>query len=155
MLQKSSMTETLVDIRVDAYVRLVRTAERIFNDVSRGLVEHGLTASQFSALKVLCLRGPMPQKDVATNILKSTGNVTMVIDNLEKEGLVERTRGSLDRRIFEVAATQKGKDLFHEVYAPHLGRIREAMGDLNQEECEQLIGLLERLGAVPLPPCID
>ena len=140
------MASTIVDLRVDAYVHLVRTADKAFADVSRGLNEHNLTASQFSALKALVIKGPMPQKDVATSILKSTGNVTLVIDNLERRGLVLRTRGVSDRRVFDIAVTDKGRELFESIYAAHLDRIRAEMGSLNSAECEQLIALLERIG---------
>lgn len=142
-----TMASTLVDLRVDAYVHLVRTADKIFADVSRGLAEHNLTASQFSALKALCVKGPMPQKDVATSILKSTGNVTLVIDNLERRGLVLRTRGVSDRRVFDIAVTDKGRELFESIYGPHLERIRNGMGSLEPAECELLISLLERIEA--------
>lgn len=140
------MASTLTDLRVDAYVRMVRAADKAFAEVSRGLNEHNLTASQFSALKALCVKGPMPQKDVATSILKSTGNVTLVIDNLERRGLVFRTRGVTDRRIFDISVTDAGRDLFESIYASHLERIRHEMGTLEPIECEQLISLLERLG---------
>src|SRR5688500_6455942 len=134
-----SIASTLVDIKVDAYVRLVRTADKVFADVSRGLAEHNLTASQFSTLKALRLKGPLQQKDVASSILKSTGNVTLVIDNLERRGLVARTRGVSDRRVFDVALTDRGQELFDSIYEAHLGRIREAMGSLDNEACEALI----------------
>lgn len=140
-----SIASTLVDVKVDAYVRLVRTADRVFADVSRGLVEHNLTASQFSALKALRLKGPMQQKDVASSILKSTGNVTLVIDNLERRGLVLRTRGVSDRRVFDVALTDLGRELFDSIYDAHLDRIRQSMGSLDSNDCESLIQLLERL----------
>jgi MarR family transcriptional regulator, 2-MHQ and catechol-resistance regulon repressor len=140
-----SMASTLVDVKVDAYVRLVRTADKVFADVSRGLAEHNLTASQFSALKALRLKGPMQQKDVASSILKSTGNVTLVIDNLERRGLVLRTRGVSDRRVFDVALTDHGQELFDSIYDAHLERIRKAMGSLDAGDCEALISLLERL----------
>lgn len=141
-----TMASTIVDLRVDAYVHLVRTADRVFADVSRGLNEHNLTASQFSALKALCIKGPMPQKDVATSILKSTGNVTLVIDNLERRGLVLRTRGVSDRRVFDIAVTDAGRELFESIYAAHLDRIRSEMGALDSADCEHLISLLERIG---------
>lgn len=140
-----SISSTLVDVKVDAYVRLIRTADKVFADVSRGLAEHNLTASQFSTLKALRLKGPMQQKDVASSILKSTGNVTLVIDNLERRGLVARTRGVSDRRVFDVTLTDLGQELFDSIYGAHLDRIRQSMGELDGRACEELITLLERL----------
>jgi MarR family 2-MHQ and catechol resistance regulon transcriptional repressor len=135
-----------LDPKVRAYVRLIRTAEALHAEVSRGLAAEGLTASQFSTLKVLRLQGALAQRDIAKYLLKSGGNVTMVVDNLEREGLVVRVRDTEDRRIVFVKLTVIGETLFDRVYPGHLVRIRKAIGTIADGECEDLIGLLERVG---------
>ena len=52
---------------------------------------------------------PLSQKELGYKLLKSGGNITMVIDNLEKDAYVERRRGTEDRRIFFVHLTKKGE----------------------------------------------
>ncbi len=47
----------------------------------------GLTESQFGVLDSLFHLGPMKQKEIGKKILKSGGNITMVINNLEKRGI--------------------------------------------------------------------
>ena len=130
---------------VQAYVRLVRSAEGLHQLVSRGLMVDGLTASQFSTLKVLKLHGALAQRDIAKFILKSGGNITIVVDNLAREGLVVRDRDTEDRRIVYVKLTPAGEELFDRVYPGHLDRIREMMGPLTDAECVQLMHLLEKL----------
>ncbi|AIE84210.1 Transcriptional regulator, MarR family [Fimbriimonas ginsengisoli Gsoil 348] len=130
---------------VAAYVRLVRTAEALHAEVSRGLADEGLTASQFSTLKVLRLNGPLAQKDIATYLLKTGGNVTLVVDNLEKAGLVGRERVQGDRRITMVRITPAGEELFDRVYPPHLQRIAVAMSGLGNEDLSSLLALLNEL----------
>lgn len=130
---------------VQAYVRLVRSAEALHAAVSRGLLLEGLTASQFSAMKVLRIHGRLAQRDIAKYILKSGGNITVLVDNLEQEGIVARERDTTDRRVVYVSLTKKGENLFDRIYPGHLDRIREAMGDLTESECEQLIGLLQKV----------
>ncbi len=134
------------DAKVRAYVRLIRTAEALHAEVSRGLALEGLTASQFSTLKVLRLQGALAQRDIAKYLLKSGGNVTMVVDNLEREGLVLRVRDTEDRRIVFVKLTTRGEELFDRVYPGHLARIRSVMGGLVDDDCEGLLGLLDQLG---------
>ncbi len=138
---------------VRAYVRLVRSAERLHALVSRGLTEHGLSASQFSAMKVLRLHGKLAQRDIAKHILKSGGNITILVDNLETLGLVRRDRDTVDRRITYVQLTPEGERLFDEIYPPHLARIRDAMGALNDHECETLLGLLEKISPEAVEAC--
>jgi len=105
----------------------------------------GLTASQFSTLKVLRIHGPLALREIAKYILKTGGNMTIVVDNLERDGLVVRDRDTEDRRIVYVRLTQKGEELFDRIYPEHLERIRQAMGGLTDAECEQLMNLLNKL----------
>ena len=133
------------EIPVQAYVRLIRAAETLHQSISRGLMVDGLTASQFSTLKVLKIHGALAQRDIAKYILKSGGNITIVVDNLAREGLVVRDRDTEDRRIVYVRLTPAGEELFDRVYPGHLDRIREMMGPLTDAECVQLMDLLEKL----------
>ena len=72
----------------------------------------GLTISQFGVLEALHHKGPLCQRDIAVKILKSTGNITLVIDNLEKQGLVTRERTSEDRRYLTIRLTGQGADTY-------------------------------------------
>jgi MarR family 2-MHQ and catechol resistance regulon transcriptional repressor len=130
---------------VQAYVRLVRSSEALHSEVSRGLAVDGLSASQFSAMKVLRIHGKLAQRDIAKYILKSGGNITALVDNLEGEGLVQRDRDTTDRRVIYVSLTPEGETLFDRLYPGHLDRIREAMSGLTSEECNQLNGLLQKV----------
>lgn len=130
---------------VQAYVRLVRSSESLHSQVSRGLAVEGLSASQFSAMKVLRIHGKLAQRDIAKYILKSGGNITVLVDNLENLGLVARDRDTVDRRIIYVSLTEKGQAMFDDLYPGHLERIRSAMAGLSESECEQLISLLKKV----------
>lgn len=72
-------------LALSTYTKLVRAAESVTSRTSRLMTEAGLTLSQFGVLEALYHKGPLCQRDIAAKILKSTGNITLVIDNLEKE----------------------------------------------------------------------
>ena len=135
------------DLSVAAYVRLVRTAETLHAEVSRGLQAEGLTASQFSTMKALMLQGPLAQRDIAKYLLKTGGNVTVVVDNLERVGLVTRIRDTEDRRVIYVKLTAEGEATFHRVYPAHKERIHAAVAALSELDCERLLALLDKLPA--------
>ncbi len=139
------------ETRVLAYVRHVRSAEALHQAVSRGLMVDGLTASQFSTLKVLRIHGPLALREIAKYILKSGGNMTIVVDNLERDGLVTRERDTQDRRIVYVSLTPQGEQVFDRIYPEHLERIRNAMGALSDQECDQLMVLLDKLSPQEQP----
>ena len=94
-----------------AYVKLMRAAESITSRVHKHLSSAGLTVSQFGVLEAIYHLGPLSQKDLGRKILRSSGNITMVIDNLEKRRLVRRKRDTSDRRIFIVHLTGEGQKL--------------------------------------------
>jgi MarR family 2-MHQ and catechol resistance regulon transcriptional repressor len=130
---------------VQAYVRLVRSAEALHADVSRGLAVDGLTASQFSAMKVLRIHGKLAQRDIAQYILKTGGNITVLVDKLEQDGFVTRERDTADRRVVYVSLTPEGETIFDNLYPGHIERIREAMMGLSDEESTQLTMLLQKV----------
>jgi MarR family 2-MHQ and catechol resistance regulon transcriptional repressor len=74
------------------FVKLVRAAESVTARIHRHLIDTGLSVSQFGVLEALFHVGPLSQAEIAKKILRSTGNITMVIDNLEKRDLVKRER---------------------------------------------------------------
>lgn len=155
-MANSKEQQQILDAPIATYVKLIRTAEALHSEVSRGLATEGLTASQFSTLKVLKLRGPLAQRDIATYLLKTGGNVTVVVDNLEVRNLVTRIRDTEDRRIVFVKLTAEGEKLFDRVYGPHLNRIRSVMADLQGSKLDNLLDLLEELHpSTPEPLCFD
>lgn len=114
------------------------------------LGQHGtlgnLTISQFGVLEALYHLGPMCQNDLAGKILKSSGNMTMVIDNLEKRSLVTRQRNPDDRRMVTVSLTKNGVDLIERILPEHVAAITDEMKILSPEEQIQLGELCRKLG---------
>jgi MarR family 2-MHQ and catechol resistance regulon transcriptional repressor len=131
---------------LNTYTKLMRAAESVTSRVSRSMSAAELTISQFGVLEALYHKGPLCQRDIAAKILKSTGNITMVIDNLEKRGLVRRERDSEDRRYLSVHLTGSGTALIAQVFARVEAAIVAEMAPLSGEEQEQLGNLCKKLG---------
>ena len=117
---------------LNAFIKLIRAAQSVSGRVEAHLSEIGLSVSQFGVLEALYHLGPLFQKDLASKILKSTGNITMVVDNLEKRGLVERVRDDKDRRHYSVRITEKGSGLIQSFFPGHVVRIVKEMGALTR-----------------------
>lgn len=131
---------------LNTYTKLMRAAESVTGRVNRSMAEFGLTISQFGVLEALYHKGPLCQRDIAVKILKSTGNITLVIDNLEKRGLVRRERDSADRRYLTVHLTDEGTALIAEAFARVEEAIFAEMAALADEEQELLGRLCKKLG---------
>lgn len=131
---------------LNVYIKLMRAAESVTARVNRHLTDYGLTVSQFGALEALYHLGPMNQGELAEKILKSSGNMTLVVDNLAKRGLVERQRDIEDRRRITVQLTPEGEALIAKIFPSHVETVQEEIGALTPEEQVELEGLLRRLG---------
>lgn len=131
---------------LNSYTKLMRAAESVTARTSRQMTAADLTISQFGVLEALLHKGPLCQRDIAAKILKSSGNMTMVIDNLEKRGLVRRERDSTDRRYLTVHLTGSGRELIVKVFAEVQTAIVAEMGVLSGVELEQLGMLCKKLG---------
>jgi len=131
---------------LNSYTKLMRAAESVTSRTSRPMTAADLTISQFGVLEALLHKGPLCQRDIAAKILKSSGNMTMVIDNLEKRGLVRRERDSEDRRYLTVHLTDAGSALIAKVFVDVRAAIVAEMGSLSGAEQEQLGILCKKLG---------
>jgi len=140
---RGTPAETLA---LSTYVKLTRASNSLWSRLARSLVEDDLTESQFGVLEALLHLGPMCQRDLGERILKSSGNMTLVIDNLEKRGLVRRERSGEDRRFNAVTLTPEGDRLIRRLFPVHARAIDREMGTLTQEEQRTLGRLCRRLG---------
>jgi len=131
---------------LNSYIKLIRSAESLSSKINLELSEFGLTESQFEVLDALLHLGPMKHKEIGKKILKSGGNITMVINNLERRELVQRKRGETDKRQFIIHLTSKGKNKIVETL-PHISKtIKKHFEILNKEEQKELQRLCKIVG---------
>jgi len=131
---------------LNTFIKLIRAGQSLSGRMEAHFSELGLTVSQFGVLEALFHLGPLNQKNLAAKILKSTGNITMVIDNLEKRGLVKRTRDEKDRRHYAVGITRKGHDMITSFFPKHVARIVKEMSVISGAEQEELGRLCKKIG---------
>ena len=133
-------------IALDTYIKLMRSTESFTARAHRHLTAAGLTFSQFQVLELIFHLGPMCQRDIAQKILKSTANLTVVIDNLEKRELVQRLRDTEDRRYVNVHLTDEGRQLIEKIFPRHVEVLVKEMSVLSPIERKELGRLCRKLG---------
>lgn len=131
---------------LDTFIKLTRATESIMARLSRKGTIAPLSHSQFAVLEALYHLGPLTQGQVSAKLLKSTGNITLVIDNLEKGGLVQRTRENEDRRQVTIHLTETGHALIERIFPAHASAICEEINILTPEEQATLAALCIKLG---------
>ena len=88
------------------------TASRLLTQVYHPLLsEHGLTYPQYLVLLVLWEKDAQPVNDIAKHLFLETNTVTPLLQRMEKEGVITRTKGEKDARQIIVSLTRKGREL--------------------------------------------
>jgi MarR family 2-MHQ and catechol resistance regulon transcriptional repressor len=128
------------------WVKLARAYHTFARHTAADIRASGLTQPQFGALESLGHLGPMQIGELCRKQLVSGGNMTVVVDNLEKDGLVERVPHAEDRRAIIVRLTAKGKKVFEDSFPKHAQYVTKIASVLTEEEQAELSQLLKKLG---------
>jgi DNA-binding MarR family transcriptional regulator len=88
------------------------TASRLITQAYHPMLsECGITYPQYLVLLVLWEKDKQPVNDIAKRLYLETNTVTPLLQRMEKEEILTRTRGDKDARQMIVALTRKGKEL--------------------------------------------
>jgi MarR family 2-MHQ and catechol resistance regulon transcriptional repressor len=127
-------------------VVLSRSYNWVTAHTNRDIRRHGLNPTEFGVLEVLFHKGPQPLQQIGEKILISSGNITYVVDKLEKKQLLIRKPCLEDRRVIYAELTEKGNQLLEDIFPSHKTAIERAVSGLTPEEQKQAIQLLKKLG---------
>jgi DNA-binding MarR family transcriptional regulator len=102
-----------------------------------------ITLPQFDVLSELERAGdPLTMSQLSKELMVSNGNVTGVIDRLERTGFAKRVRAEHDRRVQYIELTSKGRKEFNKMASRHEKWVAELLSDLSMNEMDQLQDLL-------------
>jgi len=130
---------------LNAFIKLQRSAESVSARIHAMLPE-GLTITQFGVLEALYHLGPLCQSELAEKLLKSGGNLTLVVDNLEKAAYVLRERDASDRRFVVVRLTEKGNSFIEALFPKVVSNVTREMNVLSSTELADLGRLCKKIG---------
>jgi DNA-binding MarR family transcriptional regulator len=105
-----------------------------------------LSYAQYGLLFGLAEQDELPARQLAALADLAPGTVTEMLDHLEADGLVQRNRSSLDKRVVLVSLTPRGGELVRERRKTLEGRWQQALSSFNDEELRTAAAVLERLG---------
>jgi MarR family transcriptional regulator, 2-MHQ and catechol-resistance regulon repressor len=135
-----------MDLALSMWVKLQRAAATFHKKNAEHLKNFNITAAQFAVIECLGHLGPLLMGELCKKMLVSGGNMTVVVDNLEKDGLVERVPSEDDRRSILVRFTPKGKKAFDDSFGKHAEYLTQIASVLTEQEQEDLGRLLKKLG---------
>lgn len=131
---------------LNAFINLMRASDTVVRRLSAKFEAAGLTTAQFAILEAIYHLGPLCQKTLAEKLLRSGGNITVVVDNLEKRGLARRQRQADDKRMVQIHLTPRGRALIARVIPKHAQNIANELSVLAPEEQDELRRICRKLG---------
>lgn len=128
-------------------IALSRATQGIHKRTSALVARSGLTISQFAVLEALYHKGSMNINEIIQAVLSTSGNMTVVISNLEKQDLITKCIHPQDKRSSLIAITDQGRERIEEIFPKHLKDLQEVFEVLTGEEKTILAEILKKLSA--------
>lgn len=125
----------------------LNNAEKLLKKVvATAVSENGLTISQFDVLQALYRSGKcLHIYELLERLITTPGNMTVILRNMEKAGLISRQTDEEDRRAYLIDITDEGIKVFENILPSHIENIKKFLGSLDTEEKEQLVYLLGKI----------
>jgi DNA-binding MarR family transcriptional regulator len=129
------------------WLRLLSCTTRIEDTIRQRLREQfGITLPRFDLMAQLEREAQgLSMSELSRRMMVTGGNVTSIVDQLEKEQLVQRQTQVGDRRSFTVSLTEAGRSAFAAMALSHEGWVVELLSPLAEPEQTQLHQLLGTL----------
>lgn len=131
---------------LSAYILIRHTYYSIAKCEDELYPQIGLTSQQLATLLAIKQApDPVTQVDVASWLDRDAASITSIIDNMSKNGLVERKRDLKDRRAVRLIITPKGEKVLEQAKEPIVKEVMAIMSCLSENETRTMINLLKRI----------
>ena len=133
--------DTLLDLKT---IIVLHKAERTIRNLEAQIFKkHNLAPTQFSVLETLYSKGELRIQDLIDSMLATSGNMTVVIKNMERDSWISRSCDPNDRRSFLIQLTDQGQKKIEAILPEHIANIRHMTALLSQNDQEELVRLLK------------
>ena len=129
----------------EAILNIHRTSSVLAQAFAETLKPHGLSETQYNALRILRGAGDQGRacSEIAERMINRDPDITRLVDRLERRGLAVRSREGQDRRVITTRITPAGLELLQALDGPVEEFNRKMLGALGEQRLQALIRLLE------------
>jgi DNA-binding MarR family transcriptional regulator len=132
----------MLRLPVLAWLRLYRFVQKVDRAQSAYLRSWGLNTAQFDVLAHVGAHKGITQQELADSLLVTKGNISQLLDRMEKLGLLRRCQ---EKRTNTLALTQKGQELYERVVPATEQLVEEHFTALTSSEITDLLRLVRKL----------
>lgn len=144
-MKKLPQYDENIALSLSTWVELMKAFSKI-RSLEMELIEaNGLTIGQFSLLELLYHRGSQSVGAATTLAMSTPGNMTVVVKNLAKQGMIVVDKDPNDKRVSTLSISEKGSALMKNLFPEHSKRIDRFLSGLDNDEKEVVKKLLRKL----------
>ena len=140
-------TATAASAEAACGLLLMRLARASGRRITASLESLGMSGHEFAALNLLRESGPLSQQQLSQGLRIHPSNLVGLLDALEADGLIGRTRDPADRRRHIVGLTEAGLRRLASAQKAAIDAERELLEPLSAAEREELLSYLRRMAA--------
>ena len=132
------------ELDLSTLIVFTRAEQTIHRIEYKTIKQSGLTIAQFAVLEALYNKGDLKICEIIERILTTSGNITVVIKNLEKDGLIKKKPDPNDKRSCIISLTEEGKKIIENILPDHIKNIKGIFEILTDEEKNTLKTILKK-----------
>ncbi len=127
------------------WIALVRAEKAVVRALTKALAPLDLKIGQLDVLMNLYRHPGMSQHDVARRLLVGRSNITMLLPQLEAQGLLTREGDAKDKRVMRLYLTESGEVLLMKALKIYSALIERVMAQSSPTECDMLGEQMRRI----------
>ena len=122
-----------------------RTERNIHRKEYETIKKHQLTPMQFGVLEALYMKGGLTVGQVIQRNLSTSGNMTVVVRNLERDGWIEKVKNPEDKRSALLSLTPIGRERIEKILPEHYENVHSIFSVLTEEEKQTFKTILKKV----------
>lgn len=127
------------------WIAVVRAEKAVVRALSRALAPLDLKIAQLDMLMNLYRHPGLSQHDLARRLLVGRSSITMLLPQLEKQGLLRRESDENDRRVLRLYLTPDGEARLKQALAIYTELIDRVMAQSSPAECDAMGEQMRRI----------
>jgi DNA-binding MarR family transcriptional regulator len=131
-----------VDQILESIIYLYTESRRITKEFAR---RANLTGPQLTVVKILEAFGDLSLSELSERLRAQNSTVTGIVDRMEREELVVRTRSTEDRRVVKLRLTDKGARIARDIAVEPMELFKSALVSLSAAEARELLKILTKI----------
>lgn len=131
--------------RFKNWIAVAKASQIIHQKLAKSLIALDIKVPHLDIMANLYRFEGISQQDLARKLLVGRSNISMLLPQIEKRGLIQRRPDDRDKRILRLYLTEKGRDITRKALALELELIEHSMSTTTLDECNHVGDIMNRM----------